>query len=107
LPSDIRVFGVKRATTAFSSKIACDSRTYSYTMPTFAFADATEVRFCKLPKRLISVVFMCFRYALVPIASVPNGYARPMNYLAFTRDRITSSIILHNGMFFICSHHDC
>ncbi|KAM4036882.1 pseudouridylate synthase 1 homolog isoform 1-T3 [Anomaloglossus baeobatrachus] len=38
LPSEIRVTGVKRATTGFNSKIMCDARTYSYTLPTFALS---------------------------------------------------------------------
>jgi tRNA pseudouridine38-40 synthase len=38
LPEQIRVLGVKRTTKGFDSKNTCDSRTYSYIMPTFAFA---------------------------------------------------------------------
>ncbi|XP_011497273.1 PREDICTED: tRNA pseudouridine synthase A, mitochondrial, partial [Ceratosolen solmsi marchali] len=37
LPEDIRVFGIKRVTKGFNSKSQCDARTYSYTIPTYAF----------------------------------------------------------------------
>ncbi|XP_012386326.3 pseudouridylate synthase 1 homolog [Dasypus novemcinctus] len=38
LPSDIRILGLKRVTGGFNSKKKCDARTYSYMLPTFAFA---------------------------------------------------------------------
>ncbi|XP_020795929.2 tRNA pseudouridine synthase A [Boleophthalmus pectinirostris] len=38
LPSQIRVLGLKRVTQGFNSKNKCDARTYSYTLPTVAFA---------------------------------------------------------------------
>lgn len=38
LPSDIRVFGMKRATRKFDARFNCTARTYSYTLPTIAFA---------------------------------------------------------------------
>lgn len=38
LPSNIRIIGSKRVTGRFNSKNSCDARTYSYTLPTFAFA---------------------------------------------------------------------
>ncbi|XP_068619637.1 pseudouridylate synthase 1 homolog isoform X2 [Battus philenor] len=37
LPDSIKVFGVKRVTNKFNSKIKCNARTYSYTLPTFVF----------------------------------------------------------------------
>lgn len=39
LPEQIRIFCVKRVTKGFNSKSNCDARTYSYTLPTIAFAD--------------------------------------------------------------------
>ena len=39
LPDQIRVFCIKRVTKGFNSKSSCDARTYSYTLPTFSFAD--------------------------------------------------------------------
>jgi tRNA pseudouridine38-40 synthase len=39
LPEDIRVVAIKRTTPSFHAQKSCDSRTYSYTLPTFAFAD--------------------------------------------------------------------
>lgn len=38
LPPQIRVLGLKRVTQSFNSKNNCDARTYSYTLPTVAFA---------------------------------------------------------------------
>lgn len=39
LPDDIRVFGLRRVTKGFNSKSQCDARTYSYTLPTYAFLE--------------------------------------------------------------------
>ncbi|XP_031636736.1 tRNA pseudouridine synthase A-like [Contarinia nasturtii] len=47
LPSDIRVFGMKRTTPTFDARHNCTARTYSYTMPTIAFShynDQTEMK---------------------------------------------------------------
>ncbi|XP_031636723.1 tRNA pseudouridine synthase A-like [Contarinia nasturtii] len=38
LPSDIKVFGVKRVTKGFNCKDQCNARTYSYTLPSISFA---------------------------------------------------------------------
>lgn len=38
-----RVFGFRRVTKNFHAQKNCDGRTYSYTLPTFAFAKPTEV----------------------------------------------------------------
>lgn len=43
LPDEIRVLGIKRVTKGFDSKNYCDSRTYCYITPTFAFAPAEEI----------------------------------------------------------------
>lgn len=43
LPNDIRVLGIRRTTPTFNAQKSCDSRTYSYTIPTFAFADCDSV----------------------------------------------------------------
>lgn len=37
LPDCIKVFGIKRVTNKFNSKVKCNARTYSYTLPTFVF----------------------------------------------------------------------
>lgn len=42
LPSDIKVFGVKRVTKGFNCKDQCNARTYSYTLPSVSFAPAGE-----------------------------------------------------------------
>ncbi|KAK0429315.1 hypothetical protein QR680_011314 [Steinernema hermaphroditum] len=43
LPADIRVMGIRRATKTFNAQKDCDSRSYSYTLPSFAFANLTEL----------------------------------------------------------------
>ncbi|KAL2725296.1 ATPase family AAA domain-containing protein [Vespula squamosa] len=48
LPNEIRVFGIKRVTKGFNSKINCSSRTYRYIIPTFAFAEEDKA---SLPSR--------------------------------------------------------
>ncbi|ETN63682.1 pseudouridylate synthase [Anopheles darlingi] len=42
LPPQIRVYAVKRVTKGFNSKTNCDARTYTYTLPTIAFAANDE-----------------------------------------------------------------
>lgn len=42
LPSEIQVFCLKRVTKGFNAKDQCNSRTYSYTLPTIAFADQSD-----------------------------------------------------------------
>lgn len=43
LPNDIRVLAIRRATPSFHAQKSCDARTYSYTVPTFAFSDVDQV----------------------------------------------------------------
>lgn len=43
LPRDIRVISIRRAAPSFNSWKTCDARTYSYTIPTFAFASYDEL----------------------------------------------------------------
>ncbi|GMR31250.1 hypothetical protein PMAYCL1PPCAC_33453, partial [Pristionchus mayeri] len=38
LPDDIRVFGLRRVTNNFHPQKHCSGRTYTYTLPTYAFA---------------------------------------------------------------------
>ncbi|XP_043864066.1 tRNA pseudouridine synthase A isoform X2 [Drosophila mojavensis] len=38
LPEQIRIFGVERVTKGFNAKDQCNARTYTYTLPTIAFA---------------------------------------------------------------------
>lgn len=46
LPEQIRVFAVKRVTKGFNSKSNCDARTYTYTLPTMAFAANDSEKVC-------------------------------------------------------------
>lgn len=43
LPEEIRVLGIRRAIRSFTAHKDCDKRTYSYTLPTYAFARADEL----------------------------------------------------------------
>ncbi|XP_060806019.1 pseudouridylate synthase 1 homolog isoform X2 [Amyelois transitella] len=42
LPECIRIFGLKRVTNRFNSKVKCNARTYSYTLPTYAFEPSLD-----------------------------------------------------------------
>lgn len=42
LPSDIKVFNLKRVTKGFNAKDQCQARSYSYTLPTVSFAQYTD-----------------------------------------------------------------
>lgn len=42
LPEQIRLFGVERVTKGFNAKDQCNARTYTYTLPTVAFASSEE-----------------------------------------------------------------
>ncbi|XP_052842091.1 pseudouridylate synthase 1 homolog isoform X1 [Drosophila gunungcola] len=42
LPDQIRLFGVERVTKGFNAKDQCNARTYTYTLPTVAFASCEE-----------------------------------------------------------------
>lgn len=57
LPEDIRIFGLKRVTKGFNAKNTCQARTYSYTLPTIAFAysnDPTAMRDFRLSAEKLS-----------------------------------------------------
>jgi len=43
LPKDIRVLGVKKTTKHFNAQFQATARTYTYTCPTFVFANASDV----------------------------------------------------------------
>uniref|UniRef100_A0A1I8P769 Pseudouridylate synthase 1 homolog n=2 Tax=Stomoxys calcitrans TaxID=35570 RepID=A0A1I8P769_STOCA len=42
LPEQIRLFGIERVTKGFNAKDQCNARTYTYTMPSIAFADFND-----------------------------------------------------------------
>lgn len=42
LPQEIKIFGAKRVTKGFNAKDQCNARTYSYTLPSIAFARFDE-----------------------------------------------------------------
>lgn len=59
LPADIKIFGVKRVTKGFNAKDQCNARTYSYTLPTIAFAtydDKTNFEDYRVPKERLDRV---------------------------------------------------
>lgn len=65
LPEDIHVFAVKRVTPSFHAQKFCDSRTYSYTLPTFSFASIDELttdEYRITPKRIeeLNELLGCF-----------------------------------------------
>lgn len=42
LPEDIKIFAVRKVTKGFNAKTTCDSRSYSYTLPTYTFTKDDE-----------------------------------------------------------------
>ncbi|MGH0163700.1 UNVERIFIED_CONTAM: hypothetical protein FKN15_048536 [Acipenser sinensis] len=67
LPAQIRILGLKRVTGGFNSKNKCDARTYSYMLPTFAFAHKDsdkQDRGYRLNKETLeraNVLFSCYK----------------------------------------------
>ncbi|KAG5840658.1 hypothetical protein ANANG_G00191060 [Anguilla anguilla] len=67
LPSQIRVLGLKRVTGGFNSKNKCDARTYSYMLPTIAFApkelDHEDGSYCldKETLQRVNRLFSCYK----------------------------------------------
>ncbi|XP_058823091.1 pseudouridylate synthase 1 homolog [Topomyia yanbarensis] len=59
LPAQIRVFAIKRVTKGFNSKSNCDARTYTYTLPTVAFAlhgETVDISNYRLPEERLKKV---------------------------------------------------
>ncbi|KAH8409677.1 hypothetical protein KR222_001572, partial [Zaprionus bogoriensis] len=61
LPEEIRLFGVERVTKGFNAKDQCNARTYTYTLPTIAFASAEqetqqEQQTYRLPSELLEKI---------------------------------------------------
>lgn len=59
LPSEVKVFGVKRVTKGFNAKDQCNARSYSYTLPTISFArfdDKIGLREYRLPTERLARV---------------------------------------------------
>ncbi|MGH0169164.1 UNVERIFIED_CONTAM: hypothetical protein FKN15_056001 [Acipenser sinensis] len=67
LPAQIRILGLKRVTGGFNSKNKCDARTYSYMLPTFAFAHKDSdkqdqgYRLNKETLERANVLFSCYK----------------------------------------------
>ncbi|VDP02533.1 unnamed protein product [Heligmosomoides polygyrus] len=91
LPKDIRVIGeltflsryisgfsMRRATNAFHPQKMCCARTYSYTLPTFAFAKPTE---------LTNAAFRISKETLEEINSILSIYRGTHNFFNYTSKR--------------------
>ncbi|GMR32431.1 hypothetical protein PMAYCL1PPCAC_02626, partial [Pristionchus mayeri] len=75
LPDDIRVFGFRRVTKNFHAQRNCDGRTYSYTLPTYAFAKPTE---------LTNSSFRISESTLAEINEVLSQYKGTHNFFNYT-----------------------
>ena len=65
LPNDIRVLTLRKAIPSFHAQKKCDYRTYSYTLPTFAFAPVSELttpsyRFSEERRAEVNDLLKCF-----------------------------------------------
>ncbi|KAK6058237.1 tRNA pseudouridine synthase A [Cooperia oncophora] len=78
LPKDIRVIAMRRATNAFHPQKMCCARTYSYTLPTFAFAKPTE---------LTNAAFRISKETIDEINSVLSIYKGTHNFFNYTSRR--------------------
>lgn len=79
LPDDIRLFAMKRVTAQFNARTTADKRTYSYTLPTVAFAHHTN-----------STPMKDFRISsekLKQVYDILQFYKGVKNYHNFTRNK--------------------
>jgi len=77
LPQQIRVMTMKRVTRGFSSKDACNARTYEYLMPTYAFA----------PFRLSTLDYRIDDETLIRVNGLLQQYVGTHNFHNFTSRR--------------------
>ncbi|VDN59177.1 unnamed protein product [Dracunculus medinensis] len=75
LPLDIRIFGIRRTTPSFHPQKSCFARTYSYTLPTFAFAKSNE---------LTSAAFRITDETINEISSVLQIFVGTHNFFNYT-----------------------
>ena len=54
LPPCIKIQAIRKVTKNFNAKSACDSRTYLYLLPTFAFAPILPINELKSPEEEVS-----------------------------------------------------
>ncbi|MGH0140743.1 UNVERIFIED_CONTAM: hypothetical protein FKN15_072254 [Acipenser sinensis] len=117
LPAQIRILGLKRVTGGFNSKNKCDARTYSYMLPTFAFAHKDsdkQDRGYRLNKETLeraNVLFSCYKgthnfhnFTSQKVARDPSAKRYIMEmYLEepFTRQGMEFAIIKVKGQSFM------
>ncbi|XP_069622210.1 stAR-related lipid transfer protein 5 isoform X1 [Ranitomeya imitator] len=96
LPPEIRVIGVKRTTKGFNSKIRCDARTYSYTLPTFALSRDTS----SVPDSSFRLSREDFHY----VNRLISFYKGTHSFHNFTRDKLPDDPSARRHMYQIsCS----
>jgi len=82
LPQQIRVMTMKRVTRGFSSKDACNARTYEYLMPTYTFA----------PFRLSTLDYRIDDETLIRVNGLLQQYVGTHNFHNFTSRRYASQL---------------
>ncbi|TKR92090.1 hypothetical protein L596_006806 [Steinernema carpocapsae] len=75
LPHDIRVMGIRRVVKKFHAQKDCDSRSYSYSLPTFAFAKLNE---------LSQEDFRITRETIADVDSILELYVGTHNFFNYT-----------------------
>jgi len=78
LPEQIRLFGVERVTKGFNAKDQCNARTYTYTLPTMAFA------FCEEKVEDLHDTFRISPELLDKVKDTLNLYEGTKNFHNFT-----------------------
>lgn len=75
LPKDIRVVAVRRVAPSFHAQKSCDSRTYSYTLPTYTFAE---------PDKLTNIAYRITPKRVEEINNILNCYVGTHNFFNYT-----------------------
>jgi len=95
LPKYIRIMGMKRVTKGFDSKTNCDARTYSYMLPTFAFAPVDAI---------VTKDYRISPEVLEEVRKTLAKYVGSKNYHNFTsRKRFSDPSAYRVIMSFICT----
>ncbi|VDM22093.1 unnamed protein product, partial [Wuchereria bancrofti] len=98
LPEEIRVLGVRRAIRSFKAHKNCDKRTYSYTLPTYAFARANELTNSGFRMSETSMA------ELNDLLALYKGTHNFFNYTSGRRDRKTLRLAAWKNRGFMDQH---
>uniref|UniRef100_A0A6G3MEZ2 tRNA pseudouridine synthase 1 (Trinotate prediction) n=1 Tax=Henneguya salminicola TaxID=69463 RepID=A0A6G3MEZ2_HENSL len=102
LPSEIRVFGLRKVTKKFDCKRCCTSRMYEYTIPSYAYADSlentfTEFRIDDIKKQKLTQLIHMYK-------GTRDFYnftsKRPNDIKPLKRYILDFSVLIYNSLYF-------